>query len=150
VSRQQRSGQSGAAQSGAVQSGAAQPGTAQPGAGEHGASQSGTGPSARAGVQRSALGRSAQSSAGAAATRLPQAVPPPTLTLDALGKKCPIPIIMLADRIREVRVGQTIAVLADDPAAKTDLPAWCALKSQEFIRADDLPVGWSFLVRRTY
>lgn len=78
------------------------------------------------------------------------AVPKPALTLDALGKKCPIPIIMLADKIREVAVGQTIEVLADDPAAKTDLPAWCALKSQEFVSAADLPVGWSFVVRRSY
>ena len=76
--------------------------------------------------------------------------PKPTITLDALGKKCPIPIIMLADKIREIPVGQTIEVLADDPAAKTDLPAWCALKSQEFVGAADLPVGWSFLVRRSY
>lgn len=74
----------------------------------------------------------------------------PALTLDALGKKCPVPIIMLADRIGEVRVGQTVEVLADDPAAKTDLPAWCALKSQEFVGTSDLPVGWSFLVRRSY
>jgi tRNA 2-thiouridine synthesizing protein A len=74
----------------------------------------------------------------------------PSLTIDALGKKCPIPIIMLADRIRDVRIGQPIAVLADDPAAKTDLPAWCALKSQEFVRADELENGWSFLVRRSY
>jgi tRNA 2-thiouridine synthesizing protein A len=75
---------------------------------------------------------------------------PPALTLDALGKKCPIPIIMLADKIREVPVGATIEVLADDPAAKSDLPAWCALKSQEFVSAADLPAGWSFLVRRSY
>ncbi len=74
----------------------------------------------------------------------------PALTLDALGKKCPIPIIMLADRIREVPVGQTIEVLADDPAAKTDLPAWCALKSQEFVRRGRAAGGWSFLVRRSY
>jgi tRNA 2-thiouridine synthesizing protein A len=74
----------------------------------------------------------------------------PALTLDALGKKCPVPIIMLADRIREVNVGQIIEVLADDPAAKADLPAWCALKSQEFVGASDLPAGWSFLVRRSY
>ena len=74
----------------------------------------------------------------------------PALTIDALGKKCPIPIIMLAERIREVAIGQTIAVLADDPAAKTDLPAWCMLKSQEFVQVDDLEVGWSFLVRRSY
>jgi tRNA 2-thiouridine synthesizing protein A len=74
----------------------------------------------------------------------------PALTLDALGKKCPVPIIMLADRIREVHVGQIIEVLADDPAAKADLPAWCALKSQEFVGASQLTVGWSFLVRRSY
>jgi tRNA 2-thiouridine synthesizing protein A len=72
------------------------------------------------------------------------------LTIDALGKKCPIPIIMLADRIREVAIGQTIEVLADDPAAKSDLPAWCMLKSQEFVRIRELASGWSFLVRRSY
>jgi tRNA 2-thiouridine synthesizing protein A len=85
------------------------------------------------------------------ASTVPASLPPAAaLTLDALGKKCPIPIIMLADRIREVRIGQLVEVLADDPAAKTDLPAWCALKSQEFVQASSLPVGWSFLVRRSY
>ena len=74
----------------------------------------------------------------------------PSLTLDALGKKCPIPIIMLADRIRDVRIGQTIEVLADDPAAKTDVPAWCVLKSHEFVGTADRSDGWSFLVRRSY
>jgi tRNA 2-thiouridine synthesizing protein A len=77
-------------------------------------------------------------------------VPAPALTINALGRKCPIPIIMLAERIREVPVGQIVAVLADDPAARTDLPAWCMLKSQEFVRADDLASGWAFLVRRSY
>jgi tRNA 2-thiouridine synthesizing protein A len=88
--------------------------------------------------------------AGRFPARTPGMAPPPALTLDALGKKCPIPIIMLADKINQVSVGATIEVLADDPAAKTDLPAWCALKSQEFVSASDLPVGWSFLVRRSY
>jgi tRNA 2-thiouridine synthesizing protein A len=72
------------------------------------------------------------------------------LTIDALGKKCPIPIIMLAERIREVAIGQVIAVLADDPAAKSDLPAWCALKSQEYLETREFPSGWAFLVRRSY
>ncbi len=76
----------------------------------------------------------------------------PALTIDALGRKCPIPIIMLAERkrIREVPVGQIVAVLADDPAARTDVPAWCTIKSQEFVAAIDLPTGWAFLVRRSY
>jgi tRNA 2-thiouridine synthesizing protein A len=74
------------------------------------------------------------------------------LRIDALGKKCPQPIIMLAERIREVRIGQVVEVLADDPATKTDVPAWCGLKSHEFVEAIELaPVpGWSFRVRRNY
>jgi tRNA 2-thiouridine synthesizing protein A len=75
----------------------------------------------------------------------------PVLTVDALGRKCPIPVIMLAERIREVPVGQVVAVLADDPASQSDVPAWCMLKSHEFVLATDLPDrGWTFLVRRTY
>ena len=74
----------------------------------------------------------------------------PALTIDALGRKCPIPIIMLAERIREVPIGQVIAVLADDPAARTDVPSWCAMKSHEFVAATDLPQGWALLIRRRY
>ena len=36
----------------------------------------------------------------------PTAPGDPALTIDALGRKCPIPIIMLAERIREVPIGQ--------------------------------------------
>ncbi|GAA2167660.1 sulfurtransferase TusA family protein [Actinomadura napierensis] len=88
----------------------------------------------------------------------PPAAPPaepagplPALVIDALGRKCPIPIIMLADRIREVPVGEVIAVLADDAAARTDVPAWCRMKSQDFVREETLPQGgWGFHIRRTY
>ena len=77
--------------------------------------------------------------------------PPPALVVDALGRKCPIPIIMLAERIREVPVGQVVAVLADDPAARTDIPAWCRMKSQEFVREETLQQGgWGFHIRRMY
>src|SRR6202041_1710310 len=85
--------------------------------------------------------------AAAAAAWLPGEVPPgatPLLTIDALGRKCPIPIIMLAAQIRDVPVGGVIAVLADDPAVYTDVPAWCALKSHECVFRADLPSGWAF------
>ena len=76
--------------------------------------------------------------------------PGPMLVIDALGRKCPIPIIMLAEQIRGVPIGGTIAVLADDPAAKTDVPAWCVMKSHEFVELAELPSGWSFLIKRSY
>lgn len=77
-------------------------------------------------------------------------VPPPGLTINALGRECPIPVILLADRIGEVPVGQLVEVLADDPVTTTDVPAWCGLKSHELVRQDDRPEGWSFLVRRSH
>jgi tRNA 2-thiouridine synthesizing protein A len=73
----------------------------------------------------------------------------PVLTIDALGRKCPIPIIMLADQIRDVPLGAIVSVLADDPAAYTDVPSWCTMKSQEFVYAQDLPRGWALFIRRT-
>jgi TusA-related sulfurtransferase len=61
-----------------------------------------------------------------------------------------VPVILLAERITEVRVGQLVEVLADDPVTRTELSAWCALKSHELVRQDDQPPGWSFLVRRAH
>jgi len=74
----------------------------------------------------------------------------PQVIIDALGRKCPIPIIMLAEQIRDVPVGGVIAVLADDPAAYTDVPAWCQMKSHECVFRTDLASGWSFGIRRRY
>jgi tRNA 2-thiouridine synthesizing protein A len=81
----------------------------------------------------------------------PDGPPPvPALTIDALGRKCPIPIIMLAGRINEVPVGAIIAVLADDPAAENDVPAWCAMKSHNYVVTQPLPKGWAFHIQREY
>jgi len=78
-------------------------------------------------------------------------VPPPAaaLVIDALGRKCPIPIIMLAEQIRDVPLGAVIAVLADDPAAYTDIPSWCMMKAHEFVAHQELlQGGWALYIRR--
>ena len=76
--------------------------------------------------------------------------PAPMLVIDALGRKCPIPIIMLAEQIRDIPVGEVIAVRADDPAAFTDIPSWCGLKSHELAYREPLDLGWEFGIRRQY
>jgi tRNA 2-thiouridine synthesizing protein A len=80
---------------------------------------------------------------------VPAPAPVAALTIDALGRKCPIPIIMLAEQIRDIQLGAVVAVLADDPAAYTDIPSWCAMKAQEFVSSQDLPRGgWALYIRR--
>jgi tRNA 2-thiouridine synthesizing protein A len=79
----------------------------------------------------------------------PPAPPVAALTIDALGRKCPIPIIMLAEQIRDVPLGAVVAVLADDPAAYTDIPSWCTMKAHEFAGHQELPQGgWALYIRR--
>lgn len=68
--------------------------------------------------------------------------------LDCLGQRCPLPVIALARRLPALPVGAVIRVLADDPAAANDIPAWCRLRGQEFLGATESSGGPAFDVRR--
>ncbi|EFC80443.1 sulfurtransferase TusA family protein [Frankia sp. EUN1f] len=70
---------------------------------------------------------------------------PPAVVVDALGRRCPLPIIELARRIRDVEVGQLVELRADDPAAAADVAAWCRMRGHELVAA---PTADVFLVRR--
>lgn len=65
--------------------------------------------------------------------------------LDCLGQRCPLPVIALARRLPEVPIGTVVRVLADDPAAANDIPAWCRLRGQEFVGS---PAPNAYDVRR--
>lgn len=55
--------------------------------------------------------------------------------LDCRGQRCPLPVIALARRLPAVPVGGVLRVLADDPAAANDIPAWCRMRGQEYAGA---------------
>ena len=69
--------------------------------------------------------------------------------LDCRGLLCPLPVIRLANNLVDIPLGQTMAVVADDPAARPDIAAWCRMRSQEYLgedlAADGVP---RFVVRR--
>jgi tRNA 2-thiouridine synthesizing protein A len=64
--------------------------------------------------------------------------------LDCRGQRCPLPVVALARRLAELPVGTALRVLADDPAAAVDIPAWCRLRGQEYV--GEVPGGYE--VRR--
>ena len=69
--------------------------------------------------------------------------------LDCRGMMCPLPIIRLANNIPDVPVGGTLAVVADDPAARPDVAAWCRMRGQEYVGEDTAPDGTPrYVVRR--
>jgi TusA-related sulfurtransferase len=66
------------------------------------------------------------------------APPDEPLVVDARGERCPLPVIRLARLVRDLPAGEapvTVLVLATDPAAASDLPAWCRMRGQRFVGA---------------
>ncbi|MGV9884374.1 aminotransferase class V-fold PLP-dependent enzyme [Streptomyces sp. NPDC003006] len=72
-----------------------------------------------------------------------------SLVVDALGKRCPVPVIELAKVIGDVPVGGTVTVLADDEAARLDIPAWCEMRGQEYVGERPADHGAAYVVRRS-
>ncbi len=54
------------------------------------------------------------------------------IVIDCRGQRCPLPVIALARQIGDVEVGDVVRVLADDPAARVDIPAWCRMREHEY------------------
>ncbi|MEU5751872.1 cysteine desulfurase/sulfurtransferase TusA family protein [Streptomyces sp. NPDC047829] len=71
------------------------------------------------------------------------------LVVDAIGRRCPVPVIELAKVIGDVPVGGTVRVLSDDAAARLDIPAWCEMRGQEYVGEEPAAVGTAYVVRRT-
>ncbi|WP_232675747.1 sulfurtransferase TusA family protein [Nocardioides sp. R-C-SC26] len=71
------------------------------------------------------------------------------IELDCRSMVCPAPIIALARHIGDVPVGDVVAVVADDAAARYDVPAWCRMKQHEYVGEDAADDGVPrYLVRR--
>jgi tRNA 2-thiouridine synthesizing protein A len=57
-----------------------------------------------------------------------EGLPAYDVLLDERGALCPLPVIALARAFSADPVPERVLLLADDPAATTDIPAWCSLR----------------------
>ena len=57
--------------------------------------------------------------------------------VDARGERCPLPVIRLARLVRDDPSPRVVTVLATDPAAAHDVPAWCRMRGHRFAGARD-------------
>ena len=72
----------------------------------------------------------------------------PAGRLDCLGTACPLPIIKIAEKMRELKIGDILEVWADDKGAKADVPAWCMGTGNEFISREEFGDQMKFLIRK--
>ena len=73
----------------------------------------------------------------------------PDLTLDLKGLLCPMPVVKLAQAIKNVPVGGIIEATATDPGVLADIPAWAKTSGNELLEMTRQDKVIRFVVRRT-
>jgi tRNA 2-thiouridine synthesizing protein A len=71
------------------------------------------------------------------------------LTLDCRHMMCPTPIVKVSKAIKEVEVGQTLLLIADDPGAPSDVQSWSRRTGNELLATEQEGDVARFLIRRT-
>lgn len=69
-------------------------------------------------------------------------------TLDAKGLMCPMPIVQLAKKIKELGPGQVLELLADDIGSKDDVPAWTNRTGNELLAMEEEGGVFRFYIRK--
>jgi tRNA 2-thiouridine synthesizing protein A len=72
----------------------------------------------------------------------------PDQTLDALGLRCPEPVMMIRKQIRSMEDGETLLVIADDPATVRDIPSFCRFMGHELLEQVIQETPYTFLVKK--
>jgi len=68
--------------------------------------------------------------------------------LDALGLRCPEPVMMVRKTIRKMDDGETLLILADDPATTRDIPGFCRFMEHTLLAADTGQLPYRYLLKK--
>jgi tRNA 2-thiouridine synthesizing protein A len=71
-----------------------------------------------------------------------------TEILDCRGLMCPMPIVKLAKKIKEVEPGSLIELVADDVGSKEDVPAWCKRTGNELVEMKEEGGVYRYIIRK--
>jgi len=77
-----------------------------------------------------------------------QAFANPDHTLDALGLRCPEPVMMVRMKVRKIGEGETLLILADDPATERDIPGFCKFMEHTLVAANTDTLPYQFLIKK--
>jgi len=69
-------------------------------------------------------------------------------TLDCIGLYCPTPVLKTRQEVDKLAIGETLEVLADDPAAEDDLKAWAKRTGQKILEIEKTDEGMRFLIQK--
>lgn len=69
-------------------------------------------------------------------------------TLDTLGLRCPEPVMMVRKTIRTMQLGETLLIIADDPATTRDIPGFCRFMEHQLLSANTAELPFQYLIKK--
>jgi len=72
----------------------------------------------------------------------------PDKTLDCIGLYCPMPIFKTAQKMKDLKSGEVLEIIADDKGIKADLPAWCRTTGNECLSIEEKDDEFHIMVKK--
>ncbi len=72
----------------------------------------------------------------------------PKLSLDFKGLLCPMPVVKIAQAMKQIQVGDEVEAIATDPGVMADIPAWARTSGNELVTLEKREKDFRFVVRR--
>lgn len=69
-------------------------------------------------------------------------------TLNALGKKCPMPVLMTKKELKNMSSGQTLELVVDDKGALKDVPALISKTGDSIIETKEGENQITFMIKK--
>ena len=82
------------------------------------------------------------------ATEFQQAFDEATTHLDALGLRCPEPVMMVRLQIRKLEDGQTLSITADDPSTARDVPSFCRFMEHTLVASQTDVMPYQYVIKQ--
>ncbi|MDR0218098.1 MAG: sulfurtransferase TusA [Enterobacteriaceae bacterium] len=72
----------------------------------------------------------------------------PDKTLDTQGLRCPEPVMMVRKTVRHMAAGQTLLIIADDPATTRDIPGFCRFMEHSLLAQQTVETPYQYLIKK--
>jgi len=72
----------------------------------------------------------------------------PDHQLDAIGLRCPEPVMMIRSAVRKMENGETLLIIADDPSTTRDIPSFCRFMDHTLVAKEVDTVPYRYLVKK--
>ncbi|WP_369602364.1 sulfurtransferase TusA [Hahella sp. SMD15-11] len=68
--------------------------------------------------------------------------------MDATGLYCPEPVMLLHNRVMDMKVGAVLEVRATDPSTKRDIPRFCQFLGHELLLSEERDAIYYYHIRK--